>query len=61
MEESVAIPSPENIALYHSVAAVIAEQGPVTLSVSKTTITFKGVWRDSPSASVMPPASDLRC
>jgi hypothetical protein len=36
---------PEHVALYHAVAALIAEQGPVTLSVSKTTITFKGVRR----------------
>ena len=37
--------SPEHVALYHAVAALIAEQGPVTLSVSKTTITFKGTRR----------------
>jgi hypothetical protein len=37
--------SPEHVALYHAVAALILEQGPVTLSVAKTTITFKGVRR----------------
>jgi hypothetical protein len=37
--------SPEHVALYHAVATLIAEQGPVTLSVSKTTITFKGARR----------------
>jgi hypothetical protein len=36
---------PEQVALYHAVAALIAEQGPVTLAVAKTTITFKGVRR----------------
>jgi hypothetical protein len=35
----------EGCTFYHAVAALIAEQGPVTLSVSKTTITFKGVRR----------------
>lgn len=33
---------PEHVALYEAVARVIESQGPVTLSVSKTTITFKG-------------------
>ncbi len=37
--------SPEHVSLYHAVAALIAEHGPVTLSVSKTTITFKGIRR----------------
>lgn len=37
--------SPEQVALYHAVAAIIAEQGPVTLSVAKSAITFKGVRR----------------
>lgn len=33
---------PENVALYREVEALILGQGDVTVSVSKTTITFKG-------------------
>lgn len=33
---------PGDVELYHAVAALIHECGPVTVSVSKTTITFKG-------------------
>ena len=33
---------PENVALWHEVADLVASCGPVTYAVSKTTITFKG-------------------
>lgn len=33
---------PRHVELYHAVAALIRACGPVTLAVSKTTVTFKG-------------------
>ncbi len=42
VEDHLAGAPPEHVALYRQVEALVHAQGPVVVSVSKTTITFKG-------------------